>query len=83
LLDALWPDVFVADGALKACILEIRRALGDDAHTPRFIETAHRRGYRFIGDVSRIRCCRRRLRPRTRRRRPCRTGRSSTRAAAT
>jgi pimeloyl-ACP methyl ester carboxylesterase/DNA-binding winged helix-turn-helix (wHTH) protein len=52
LLDALWPDVFVADGALKACILEIRRALGDDAHTPRFIETAHRRGYRFIGDVS-------------------------------
>jgi pimeloyl-ACP methyl ester carboxylesterase/DNA-binding winged helix-turn-helix (wHTH) protein len=52
LLDALWPDVFVADGALKACILEVRRALGDDAHTPRFIETAHRRGYRFIGDVS-------------------------------
>ena len=52
LLDALWPDVFVADGALKACILEIRRALGDDAHTPRFIETAHRRGYRFIADVS-------------------------------
>ena len=52
LLDALWPDVFVADGALKACILEIRRALGDDAHTPRFIETAHRRGYRFIGNVA-------------------------------
>jgi pimeloyl-ACP methyl ester carboxylesterase/DNA-binding winged helix-turn-helix (wHTH) protein/class 3 adenylate cyclase len=52
LLDALWPDVFVADGALKACILEIRRALGDDAQAPRFIETAHRRGYRFIADVA-------------------------------
>ena len=52
LLEALWPDVFVADGALKACIREIRRALGDDAQAPRFIETAHRRGYRFIATVA-------------------------------
>jgi pimeloyl-ACP methyl ester carboxylesterase/DNA-binding winged helix-turn-helix (wHTH) protein/class 3 adenylate cyclase len=51
LLDAVWPGVFVADGALKVCIREIRRALGDDAQSPRFIETAHRRGYRFIADV--------------------------------
>ena len=51
LLDAIWPGVFVADGALKVCIREIRRALGDDAQAPRFIETAHRRGYRFIADV--------------------------------
>ena len=53
LLEALWPGVFVADGALKVCIREIRRALGDDAQAPRFIETAHRRGYRFIADVVR------------------------------
>jgi DNA-binding winged helix-turn-helix (wHTH) protein len=52
LLDAIWPGVFVADGALKVCIREIRRALGDDAQAPRFIETAHRRGYRFIADVT-------------------------------
>src|SRR4029450_7699274 len=52
LLDAVWPGVFVADGALKVCIREIRRALGDDAQAPRFIETAHRRGYRFIADVN-------------------------------
>jgi pimeloyl-ACP methyl ester carboxylesterase/DNA-binding winged helix-turn-helix (wHTH) protein len=52
LLDAVWPGVFVADGALKVCIREIRRALGDDAHAPRFIETAHRRGYRFIAKVA-------------------------------
>jgi pimeloyl-ACP methyl ester carboxylesterase/class 3 adenylate cyclase len=51
LLDVLWPDVFVADGALKVCIREIRRALQDDARAPRFIETAHRRGYRFIARV--------------------------------
>jgi pimeloyl-ACP methyl ester carboxylesterase/DNA-binding winged helix-turn-helix (wHTH) protein/class 3 adenylate cyclase len=54
LLDAVWPGVFVADGALKVCIREIRRALGDDAQSPRFIETAHRRGYRFIADVGRV-----------------------------
>src|SRR6476646_607493 len=54
LLDAVWPGTFVADGALKVCIREIRRALGDDAHAPRFIETAHRRGYRFVADVSTV-----------------------------
>ena len=52
LLEAIWPGVFVADGALKVCIREIRRALGDDAQRPRIIETAHRRGYRFIAEVS-------------------------------
>ena len=52
LLEAVWPDVFVGDGVLKVCIREIRRALNDDAHVPRFIETAHRRGYRFIARVT-------------------------------
>jgi pimeloyl-ACP methyl ester carboxylesterase len=54
LLDTVWPGVFVADGALKVCIREIRRVLGDDARSPRFIETAHRRGYRFIAPVSEV-----------------------------
>jgi pimeloyl-ACP methyl ester carboxylesterase/DNA-binding winged helix-turn-helix (wHTH) protein len=52
LLEVGWPGVYVADGALKVCIREIRRALGDDAHAPQFIETAHRRGYRFIAEVA-------------------------------
>src|SRR5262245_23230922 len=51
LLDALWPDVFVGDAALKTCMREIREALGDDARQPGFIETAHRRGYRFIAPL--------------------------------
>ena len=51
LLDALWPHQCVTDGVLKVCVLEIRRALADDARTPRVIETAHRRGYRFIAPV--------------------------------
>jgi pimeloyl-ACP methyl ester carboxylesterase len=51
LLETVWPGVFVGDAVLKVSIREIRRALGDDPHTPRFIETAHRRGYRFIAPV--------------------------------
>ena len=49
LLDAIWTDTAVTDAVLKVCVRDIRKALGDDAETPRFIETAHRRGYRFIG----------------------------------
>ncbi len=52
LYDAVWPGVFVGYAALKVCIREIRRALADDAKVPRFIETVHRRGYRFIAAVS-------------------------------
>jgi pimeloyl-ACP methyl ester carboxylesterase len=52
LLAALWPGVFVGDAVLKGTIREVRKALGDDSHTPRFIETAHRRGYRFIAHVT-------------------------------
>jgi pimeloyl-ACP methyl ester carboxylesterase/DNA-binding winged helix-turn-helix (wHTH) protein len=48
LLDAVWPGVFVGDAVLKSTIREVRKALGDDPHAPQFIETAHRRGYRFI-----------------------------------
>ena len=34
LLSALWPGVFLGDSALKVCVSEIRRALGDDAQEP-------------------------------------------------
>jgi pimeloyl-ACP methyl ester carboxylesterase/DNA-binding winged helix-turn-helix (wHTH) protein len=52
LLDAVWAGVFVGDGVLKTTIRDIRRALGDDSQTPQFIETAHRRGYRFVAPVT-------------------------------
>jgi len=48
LLRAGWAKTHVSEGVLKVVILEIRRALGDDPATPRFIETVPRRGYRFI-----------------------------------
>jgi predicted ATPase len=43
-----WPDTAVSDAALASCIQELRRALRDDARRPRYIETVHRRGYRFL-----------------------------------
>jgi DNA-binding winged helix-turn-helix (wHTH) protein/tetratricopeptide (TPR) repeat protein len=52
LLDEVWSGTHVADGVLKVCIAEIRRALGDSATEPRFIETVHRRGYRFVATVT-------------------------------
>ncbi len=48
LLEALWPETTVTEGVLKACIKTLRDALEDEPGHPRFIETAHRRGYRFI-----------------------------------
>ena len=39
------------DQGLNWCIRRIREALGDDAHTPRFIETIPRRGYRLRIDA--------------------------------
>ena len=48
LLTTLWADVYVSDAVLKVCVQEIRAALKDNAKAPRFIETVHRRGYRFI-----------------------------------
>jgi hypothetical protein len=50
-LDAVWPGTFVGDGVLKDNIRQLREALEDDAESPIYIETAHRRGYRFIGKL--------------------------------
>jgi len=53
LLETVWPETMVSDGVLMVCIGELRQALGDDPRTPQFIATAHRRGYRFIGHITR------------------------------
>ena len=53
LLSAVWEGVEVSPHTLNQSILELRRALGDDARNPRFIETVHRRGFRFVAPVHR------------------------------
>jgi TolB-like protein len=48
LVDRLWNGKAVGDDALTSCVQELRRALGDDPRSPRFVETRHRRGYRLL-----------------------------------
>jgi len=49
----LWPEGTFVDfeHGLNAAVKRLRGAIGDDADNPRFIETLHRRGYRFVGAV--------------------------------
>lgn len=52
LLGAIWGQVRVSEAILRGYIRELRQALTDNPQEPRFIETVHGRGYRFIGPVS-------------------------------
>ena len=52
LLDAIWAEVTVSDSMPANCVAELRKALDDGARVPRFIETVHGRGYRFIAKLS-------------------------------
>jgi len=51
LLQTVWPDSFVEEGNITFNIRQLRKALGDDAQSPIYIETIQRRGYRFIAKV--------------------------------
>ena len=51
LLEHLWPDQFVGDAVLKACITALRKALGEQGRAPRFVRTLHGHGYRFVAAV--------------------------------
>ncbi|MXY24773.1 MAG: transcriptional regulator [Acidobacteria bacterium] len=50
ILDAVWSDVIVTDGALSQAVRILRRTLGDDPREPTFIRTVSRHGYRFVCD---------------------------------
>jgi len=47
LMDGVWSDVIVSDGALSQAVRSLRRALSDDPREPRFIRTVSRHGYQF------------------------------------
>ncbi|HBX70645.1 MAG TPA: DNA-binding response regulator [Chloroflexi bacterium] len=52
LLDVVWGwDYPVGSRAVDTRVAELRRALGDDAAHPRYIETMPGQGYRFAADV--------------------------------
>jgi DNA-binding winged helix-turn-helix (wHTH) protein len=46
---AVWGGIYVSRTAIRVCVREIRQALGDEAATPRYLETVGRQGYCFIG----------------------------------
>src|SRR5881296_3539488 len=48
LLDAVWGGIAVTEATLTKSISEIRDALHDEVRHPRFVETVHRRGFRFV-----------------------------------
>lgn len=52
LLKRLWPKSFVEEGSLNVYVSALRKALGEDAHRPIYIETVARSGYRFIAAVT-------------------------------
>src|SRR5579863_6223556 len=51
LLTAVWGDTAVSENSLARSIALLRRLLGDEARTPRFIETVATVGYRFVCPV--------------------------------
>src|SRR3569832_1210219 len=48
LVRSVWRDTFVSDDVLKRAISELRKALGDDAREPRFVQTVPKSGYRLL-----------------------------------
>lgn len=51
ILQQVWPRGFVTEDVLTRCIGQLRRALGDDASAPSFVETISRRGYRLVCQI--------------------------------
>jgi DNA-binding winged helix-turn-helix (wHTH) protein len=47
----LWPSTFVEETNLATLVAEIRRALHDNAGSPRFVRTVYGFGYQFVGEV--------------------------------
>ena len=54
LMDTVWGDTVISESALTKAVARLRKALGDDSATHRYLETVHSRGYRFVADVEAI-----------------------------
>jgi DNA-binding winged helix-turn-helix (wHTH) protein len=52
IIDAVWQGRFIAEATLTRSIADLRRALGDDQASHRFIETIPKRGYRLVAPVA-------------------------------
>jgi len=54
LMDTVWGDTVVSESALSKAVARLRKALDDDPGAPRYIETVHSRGYRFVAEVQEV-----------------------------
>jgi DNA-binding winged helix-turn-helix (wHTH) protein len=54
LIDGVWPQELVNDEALTQRVMLLRRSLGDDPKTPRYIASMPRWGYRLVAPVRRL-----------------------------
>lgn len=54
LITAVWPDTFVSDDALTRCVSILRHVTEDNPHTPRFIQTIPKVGYRLVAEVAEL-----------------------------
>jgi DNA-binding winged helix-turn-helix (wHTH) protein len=52
LIDTVWAREFISDSALARAVFELRRGLGDDGPSPRYVETIAKRGYRLTAPVT-------------------------------
>jgi eukaryotic-like serine/threonine-protein kinase len=52
LLDAVWQDAMVTENALTRAVGLLRKALNEDTHNPRYLETVPTAGYRFVANVT-------------------------------
>jgi DNA-binding winged helix-turn-helix (wHTH) protein/Tol biopolymer transport system component len=52
LIETIWKDAFVTDTSLAEAVSALRQVLGDDSQAPTYIQTLHRRGYRFVAPVT-------------------------------
>ncbi len=51
MIQTVWGRASVTDEVLTNAISELRKALGDDAKNPRFIQTIPKKGYRLLAEV--------------------------------
>ena len=51
IMATLWPGIVVGEDSLARTVSKLRQALGDDAKSPRYVETLAKRGYRLLADV--------------------------------
>ena len=51
LMDTVWGDTVISESALTKAVARLRKALGDDAASHRYLETVRSQGYRFVARI--------------------------------